>query len=559
MVSRSKRLQMMFAGDEELLHLDTRLTLQPVQETPETTVPATVPSTMPPVVPAIEPQPVTQTKPNSSPRMNTKIPEWELRNAFCPARALPKFPFKYVLPKGGALSKQIAREYFDGGAIWNRLWEVYYLPIPWSITEQPLLLISALQVKDFFDKINYELNCDISLKRNQEGLVVFFDANDGTPQPVFHGRIENRGGLDIAEKSIPEPESGDENWTKKCEPAAVRAFAKKVHEAILAYKKKKIKPKSRVPNPLKDELEWRMIQQPPGRGLYHLMSFLGLRPPLYDDNWLNGGEVYDPVNLLEPVRWEPQDSPIFYSVDVEWNERNFTQLTEIGISMLDTLDIRGIPPGVNGENWVKHIKSAHLRTAEYKNFRNSQFVMGYPDMFLFGKSEIVPNEQMGRRTDLFFATPYDGTEDKNRPDLPEHRLVTRNIVLVGHNPDADIKMLAERCTIFNSMDLRPQKLIRSLLDTQELFQRLRTQKNPSKLETILIQLGLEPEFLHNAGNDARYTLEALIRMAMELAAKKMEPKQVSDEEEDPEWKIVEEEKTEQQVVVQEAEVSSSEW
>jgi hypothetical protein len=28
MVSRSKRLQMMFAGDEELLHLDTRLTLQ---------------------------------------------------------------------------------------------------------------------------------------------------------------------------------------------------------------------------------------------------------------------------------------------------------------------------------------------------------------------------------------------------------------------------------------------------------------------------------------------------------------------------------------------------
>jgi hypothetical protein len=56
--------------------------------------------------------------------MNTKIPEWELRNAFCPAKALPKFPFKHILPWGSALSKQIAREYFDGGRIWNRGWDV---------------------------------------------------------------------------------------------------------------------------------------------------------------------------------------------------------------------------------------------------------------------------------------------------------------------------------------------------------------------------------------------------------------------------------------------------
>jgi hypothetical protein len=119
-------------------------------------------------------------------------------------------------------------------------------------------------------------------------------------------------------------------------------------------------------------------------------------------------------------------------------------------------------------------------------------------------------------------------------------------------------MLAERCTIFNSMDLRPQKRIRSLLDTQGLFQSLRKQKNPSKLETILIDLGLEPQFLHNAGNDARFTLEALIRMAMESALKKMEPKQKKVVEEDPEWTVVEEEKTEQQVIVQEEEVTPSE-
>lgn len=414
-------------------------------------------------------------------------------------------------------------------------------------------------MKQFFDEINYELSCDISLKRNQQGLVLFFDANDGTPQPVLLGLIENREGLYIAERSIPEPKSGDDDWTKTCEPAAVKAFAKKVHEGILAYKRKKSKPKSRVGNPLKDVLEWRMIQQAPGRGLYHLMSFLGLRPPLYDDNWLNGGELYDPVNVLEPVRWEAQDNPIFYSIDVEWNERNFTQLTEIGISLLDTIDIRGIPPGIHGDNWVKHIRSAHLRTAEYKNFRNTQFVMGCPDMFLFGESEIIPNEEMGRRTDWFFATPYDGTEDVNRPDLPEHKLVPRNIVLVGHNPDADIKMLAERCSIFDSMDKRPGKLIRSLLDTQGLFQKLRKRKNPSKLETMLIHLGLEPECLHNAGNDARYTLEALIRMALESAAKQMEPPQDTNEEVDPEWQVFEEEKTEQQVVVQEAEVAPSEW
>jgi hypothetical protein len=414
-------------------------------------------------------------------------------------------------------------------------------------------------VKQFFDEINYELNCDISLKRNQEGLVLFFDANDGTPKPVLLGQIENRESLGEAEGNIPEPKKGDDDWTKTCEPAAMKAFAKKVHEATMAYTRKKSKPKSRVGNPLTDMIEWRMIQQAPGRGLYQVMSFLGLRPPLYDDNWLNNGEVYDPVNVLEPPQWEAQDSPIFYSIDVEWNERNFTQLTEIGISLLDTIEIRGITPGVHGENWVKHVKSAHLRTAEYKNFCNTQFVRGFPDMFLFGESKIVPNEEMGRRADLFFVPPYDGTEDMNRPDLPEHKLGTRFIVLVGHNPDADIKLLSERCPVFGSLIKHPGKLIRSLLDTQELYQKLRKKKNPSKLEAVLLGLGLEPECLHNAGNDARYTLEAVIRMGLESAGKQVEQSKVSNEEEETEEKVIEEKKTEQQVVVQEAEVSSWEW
>lgn len=400
----------------------------------------------------------------------------------------------------------------------------YYLPIPIQISEQPLLLVPALQVKELLDEINYNLNCDLALlAKTQDGLVLFFDAVDGTPKPVHLGQIDDRDELNRLEKSIPQPKKSDVDWTKLVEPEALAAWEKKISDSLATYKKRRSW-LGKFASPFAEMTRRHLNQMNLARGLYQLKSYFGLRPALHPGTYLAGDKDFAPVQVLEPVPWETQDNPIFYSVDVEWNERNSEQVTEIGISSLDTIDIHGIPPGPHGENWIKHIKSAHLRTAEYRDHCNTEFVIGCPEMFLFGESEIVPNEQIGRRADWFFASPYDGSDDVKQPDLPEHKLEPRCIVLVGHDPDADTRLLAERCSIIDSLKTRPGKLIREVMDTQLLYGHLRKEKNPPGLAAMLLGLGIESRCLHNAGNDARYTLEALIRIALESAG---EPSSIS--------------------------------
>lgn len=356
------------------------------------------------------------------------------------------------------------------------------------------------------------------LTKSQDGLVLFFDADDKTPKPVHLGQFDDRDQFDRLEKSIPQPKKGDDDWTKQVDSETVIAFQKVVNDAFASYRKGKSKSRhGNTASPFAQVMRRHANQLNLDRGLYQLKSYFGLRPALDQKTYLPDDKKFPPVQVLKPVPWDTQDNPIFYSVDVEWNERNFAQVTEVGISFLDTVDIHGIPPGPHGENWIKHIKSAHLRTAEYQHHCNTEFVLGCPEMFLFGESEVVPDEEIGRRTDWFFVTPYDGSEDPKLPDLPKHKLGPRCIVLVGHNPEADAKLLAERCTIFDSMKTHPGKLIREVMDTQLLYAHLRTEKNSPGLATTLYGLGIEAQYLHNAGNDARYTLEALIRIALESA------------------------------------------
>lgn len=402
--------------------------------------------------------------------------------------------------------------------------------MPSQISEQRLLLIPAPQVKLFLDIINYELGCDVGLTTNtQNSLVLFFDEDDGTPKPVYLGRSDSREALDELERRIPQPKEGDDHWTKTCTPEALSAFQKKFHDGIMTYKRKRTKsrqPATRLDASIAKISRNHPNQVVPTRGLYQLKSYLGLRPAANEARHFAGDEKFAPVEVLEPVRWETFNNPIFFSIDVEWNERNQTQVTEIGISSLDTIDIHGIPPGPHGENWVKHIKSAHLRTAEYKNFCNTQFVMGCPDMFLFGESELIPDSQIGTRARWFFFPPYDGTEDIERADLPEHKRGPRTIVLVGHGPDTDLKILAERSKIFEPVEDRPEKVVSEVMNTQMLYACLRKENNSRGLDNMLYELGFEPKCLHNAGNDARYTLEALIRIALVSAGKQVQSSEV---------------------------------
>lgn len=81
---------------------------------------------------------------------------------------------------------------------------------------------------------------------------------------------------------------------------------------------------------------------------------------------------------------QPDSCVIFISVDVELFEFNHSHITEVGISILDTLQTIGVPPGQDYENWFDLIEAHHFRIKEYRHEVNRKHVRGCEEFFDFG-------------------------------------------------------------------------------------------------------------------------------------------------------------------------------
>ena len=100
----------------------------------------------------------------------------------------------------------------------------------------------------------------------------------------------------------------------------------------------------------------------------------------------------------------------------------------------------------------------------------------------------------------------------------------RNLVLVGHDVPSDINYLRKLgCTVFNPSkgssptdhkNASDQPCFLESIDTSNLFRVLKRDTQASSLAKVLIDLGITGWHLHNAGNDARYTLEAMVGIAL---------------------------------------------
>jgi DNA polymerase III alpha subunit (gram-positive type) len=93
----------------------------------------------------------------------------------------------------------------------------------------------------------------------------------------------------------------------------------------------------------------------------------------------------------------------------------------------------------------------------------------------------------------------------------------RNIVLVGHDVQADIRFLT---TI--GYDISTLSNLVEIADTSSMWRYLKEENNPRNLATILAELGIIAWNLHNAGNDAVYTLQALISIAIKALTEESE-------------------------------------
>lgn len=85
----------------------------------------------------------------------------------------------------------------------------------------------------------------------------------------------------------------------------------------------------------------------------------------------------------------------------------------------------------------------------------------------------------------------------------------RNIVFVGHDVGADIAYLRQ-------LGYDPSNLsnLVDTVDSATMYRFLRREPNPRSLGSILAELDITGWNLHNAGNDAVYTMQAMLAIAL---------------------------------------------
>lgn len=173
------------------------------------------------------------------------------------------------------------------------------------------------------------------------------------------------------------------------------------------------------------------------------------------------------------------------------------------MSVLDSRSVKDVDPGNDGKPWFDLMKHLHLRPIEHKKFINKRFVQGCPDHFNFGKSVSIKLADAGRILDRIFRDP--GRIHEACDLMTEIPDVEPSIMLVGHDLKNDTDYLKR-------LNFTP-KHVAGKIDTQRMA-RISKRLSPG-LKKLLAALSIDAENLHNAGNDAAYTLQALVGVAVQ--------------------------------------------
>lgn len=90
------------------------------------------------------------------------------------------------------------------------------------------------------------------------------------------------------------------------------------------------------------------------------------------------------LDLEVPAPFEQDKQVVFVCFDIETYEKTPGLVTELGFAVLDTQKLIGVAPDVGAQNWLDLIQSRHIRIEEYSYMKNTEFVQGCPDSFMFG-------------------------------------------------------------------------------------------------------------------------------------------------------------------------------
>ncbi|SCU95122.1 LAMI_0F01090g1_1 [Lachancea mirantina] len=191
---------------------------------------------------------------------------------------------------------------------------------------------------------------------------------------------------------------------------------------------------------------------------------------------------------------------ICFCIDVEAYEQQTNIVTEIGICIFD--------PRENVLSTVPNFRTYHLLVGESLHLRNGRFVCDLKDCFLLGESMVMSLEECAKFIQSlmdFYMLPCSDAERS------WHR------AFVGHNVKGDLRWLAnigvslpKHCDSGRPLTARDRGSA-AVLDTEKLY-RFSYGSKGSSLGKILRLLEIPHAFLHNAGNDAYFTLKLLLHM-----------------------------------------------
>ncbi|KAJ9668170.1 hypothetical protein H2201_001599 [Coniosporium apollinis] len=453
-----------------------------------------------------------------------------LEDTFCPILPVSKYCYKFI---GKKHSETVAEKFFNGGKFWQRTWDLYYVwPTEGCSSQKPLILVSERQVQEFLDEINASFpNIEVKIEdyQREEGLVINFPDHPRC-RPRYLGRSTSRDQYDTmaADAPLVTFKPAGEGDVSPPEERTLEAFKQMIEDAIELNKTKKKAEKAR-------KKEARVVQQQNwGRQLKRTQRYLGLRPQRNEAG--TGDKPVPPataqipaINTAEVAPYSFESSVVFICVDVESYERDHSLITEVGISTLDTLDLVDLPPGKDGENWMSKIRARHFRIKEHAHLNNTEFINGCANRFEFGQSEFIDLAEAPAVVATCFRAPFSGT-GAYRADDPSPLLAAvhnpqpapqpekRNIILLGHDTNTDVRYL--QALGYNPLNL---STLVETLDTVVLHRVYKRDAQPASLARILYEFDITGWHLHNAGNDAYYTMQAMIGIAVRDAANRGNP------------------------------------
>ncbi|UPX18159.1 uncharacterized protein EKO05_0008469 [Ascochyta rabiei] len=429
---------------------------------------------------------------------------------FTPIQALAKYPYRFC---NRAYSQDIASAFFDQGKFWAREWDLYYL---WDIDNlsRPLVLIRETQFQDLLNEINDHLKLSLRItdQQREDALVSRFPHHPRCT-PRYLGRSTSREEYDMMVDSAPNHSfrAAGEPGSLPPDERTLEAFKQLMEESFEAQKAKNKASKA------KKQQERLIKQKTMADQFKRAQRYLGLRPSPAKDNAAPNGPP-SAVDPTSPVPFDFDQSVVFVCVDVESYERAHDKITEVGIATLDTRELARVSPGHDGENWRALVRARHFRVKEHAHLVNSQFVSGHPDGFDFGQSTMVSLADAPTHVAACFSPPFgahQGNSSEGIVDLMQGMDLNekRNIIFLGHDTLGDVRYL-------QTLGYDPMKVDNLLeaLDTAVMYRVWRREQNPASLGRILYDFDIAGYKLHNAGNDAVFTMQAMLGMCVREAA-----------------------------------------